>query len=98
MQQNLTLFGPQAVNNVNVTGNRTDVRTMSISPYLRHRFGSVATGEVRYLHNELSSSNSIVNSSADAYSANINSGEAFRILNWGLNYSNQMIHFTPVEP
>ena len=93
MQQNLTLFGPQAVNNVNATGNRTDVRTMSISPYLRHRFGSVATGEVRYLHNELSSSNSIANSSADAYSANINSGEAFRILNWGLNYSNQMIHF-----
>ena len=93
MQQNLTLLGPQAVNNVNATGNRTDIRTMSISPYLRHRFGSLATGEVRYLHNEVSSSNSIVNSSADAYSANINSGEAFRILNWGLNYSNQMIHF-----
>jgi hypothetical protein len=93
MQQNLTLLGPQAVNNVSATGNRTDIRTMSISPYLRHRFGSLATGEVRYLHNEVSSSNSIVNSSADAYSANINSGEAFRILNWGLNYSNQMIHF-----
>ena len=27
MQQNLSLLGPQAINNVNVTGNRADVRT-----------------------------------------------------------------------
>jgi hypothetical protein len=94
IQQNISLLGPQAINNVNVTGNRADVRTASISPYLRHRFGNFATGEVRYLHNEVSSDNAIINSSANAYTANINSGDAFRTLNWGLNYSNQMIEFT----
>ena len=93
-QQNLSLLGPQAINNVNVTGNRADVRTVSISPYLRHRFGSLATGEVRYLHNEVSSDNSRINSSLNGYTANINSGDAFRTLGWGLNYSNQMVDFT----
>jgi uncharacterized protein (PEP-CTERM system associated) len=94
MQQNLSMIGPQAINNVNVTGNRTDVRTLSVSPYLRRRFGSFATGEVRFLHNEVTSSTSFVDSSANAYTANINSGDAFKILGWGLNYSNQTIEFT----
>ncbi len=93
-QQNISLLGPQAVSNVNATANRADVRTLSVSPYLRHRFGNFATGEVRYLHNEVTSSNSFVNSSANVYSAFINSGEAFRILSWGLNYSNQSIEIT----
>ncbi|PTR15174.1 uncharacterized protein (PEP-CTERM system associated) [Nitrosospira sp. Nsp2] len=94
IQQNISLLGPQAISNVNATGNRADVRTLSVSPYLRHRFGNLATGEVRFLHNEVTSNTSFVNSSANAYTANINSGDAFRILAWGLNYSNQTIEFT----
>jgi hypothetical protein len=93
-QQNASLLGPQAIDNVNVTGNRADVRTLSASPYLRHRFGNIATGEIRYTHNEVSSNIARVNSSANAYTATVNSGDAFRILHWGLNYSNQMIEFT----
>jgi hypothetical protein len=93
-QQNTSLLGPQAFDNVNVTGNRADVRTLSASPYLRHRFGDIATGEIRYTHNEVTSSIARVNSSANVYTATVNSGDAFRILQWGLNYSNQMIEFT----
>jgi uncharacterized protein (PEP-CTERM system associated) len=94
-QQNTTLFGPQAIDNVNVTGNRTDVRSFNVSPYIRHRFQDFATTELRYSRNIVSSSsNALFNSQADAFLAGLNSGTAFNTLSWGLNYSNQTVHFS----
>ena len=101
-QQNITLFGPQAIDNVNVTGNRADIRNFSISPYTRHRFQDFATTELRYTRNvTTSSANPLRNSQADMFLAGLTSGSAFTAFNWGLNYSNQTIHFDgsnrPVE-
>lgn len=93
-QQNISLFGPQAIDNVNVTGNRADVRRFNVSPYIRHRFKDFATTELRYAHNIVSSNaNTLRNSQGDSFSARLNSGTAFNILHWGLDYSNHMIHF-----
>ncbi|MEO7320668.1 MAG: TIGR03016 family PEP-CTERM system-associated outer membrane protein, partial [Nitrosospira sp.] len=93
-QQNITLAGPQAIDNVNVTGNRADVRNFSISPYTRHRFQDFATSELRYTRNvTTSSANPLRNSQADMFLAGLTSGTAFTAFNWGLNYSNQTIHF-----
>ena len=94
-QQNVSLLGPQAIDNVNITGNRANVSVYSISPYLRHRFQDFATTEVRYTRNWVSSSaNALFNSTGDGVFAGLNSGSAFRTLGWGVNYSNQMIHFS----
>lgn len=93
-QQNISLLGPQSFDNVNVTGNRADVRTFSISPYLRHRFQNFASGELRYTRSLVSSNaNSLFNSNGDSFSAGLNSGTAFQTLSWGVTYSNQMVHF-----
>jgi uncharacterized protein (PEP-CTERM system associated) len=93
-QQNVSLFGPQAIDNVNVTGNRADIRRFNVSPYIRHRFKDLAFGELRYGHNIVSSSaNSLRNSQGDSFSARLNSGTAFSVLQWGVNYSNNMIRF-----
>ncbi|MDQ3185423.1 MAG: TIGR03016 family PEP-CTERM system-associated outer membrane protein [Pseudomonadota bacterium] len=93
-QQNVSLLGAQAIDNVNVTGNRADIRTYTVSPYLRHRFKDFASTELRYTHGIVeSSANGLRNSQRDGYQFALNSGEAFRTLNWGVNYSNQMIHF-----
>jgi uncharacterized protein (PEP-CTERM system associated) len=40
-----------------------------------------------------SSSNALFNSQADGYQASLNSGTAFRNFQWGLNYSNQQVHY-----
>lgn len=94
-QQNISLLGPQAIDNVNVTGNRANVSAYSISPYLRHRFQDFATTEVRYARSWINSSaNTLFNSNTDSIFAGLNSGSAFRTLGWGVNYSNQMIHFS----
>jgi len=93
-QQNVSLLGPQAIDNVNITGNRANVSVYSISPYLRHRFQDFATTEVRYTRNWVTSgANPLFNSNGDSVFAGLNSGSAFRTLGWGVNYSNQMIHF-----
>ncbi len=93
-QQNVSLLGPQAIDNVNITGNRANVSVYSISPYLRHRFQDFATAEARYARNWVNSSaNSLFSSQADSYLLNLNSGSAFNTLGWGVNYSNQTVHF-----
>jgi uncharacterized protein (PEP-CTERM system associated) len=93
-QQNISLLGPQALNNVNVTGNRANVRTFNVSPYIRHRFKNFASAELRYAHNIVSSNaNQLRSSEADSFLARVNSGTDFGKLHWGLNYSHNMIHF-----
>lgn len=93
-QQNISLSGPQAIDNVNVTGNRANVRTFNVSPYIRHRFKNFASTELRYAHNIVSSNaNSLRNSQADSFFARVNSGTDFGKFHWGLSYSNNMIHF-----
>lgn len=92
-QQNASMFGPQAIDNVNATGNRADIKMYSISPYLRHRFQDFASTELRYTHGIVQSDASALrNSQRDSFQAGLDSGESFRTLKWGFNYSNQMIH------
>ncbi|SOD39991.1 TIGR03016 family PEP-CTERM system-associated outer membrane protein [Nitrosovibrio sp. Nv4] len=93
-QQNISMAGPQAIDNVNVTGNRADVRTFSVSPYLRHRFKNFAVAELRYAHSIVSSNaNTLRNSQGDSFLARLDSGKDFNKFQWGIDYSNQMVHF-----
>lgn len=96
MQQNASLLGPQAVDNTNVTGNIIDLRTYNISPYLRYDFKRFASTELRYTRGIVESNlrNGLRNSQRDSYQFILNSGSAFRTLQWGLNYSKNIIHFT----
>lgn len=89
-QQNISLFGPLAANNTNITGNRATVSTYSISPYLRHSFGSIASSELRYTHDEVRTGVSgLSTSKGDSALFSLNSGPAFSRLGWGLHYSKQ---------
>jgi uncharacterized protein (PEP-CTERM system associated) len=89
-QQNISLFGPQAADNTNITGNRASVTTYSISPYLRHSFDAIASSELRYTHDEVRTHVSgLSNSKGDSILLNLNSGPAFSRLGWGLHYNKQ---------
>jgi len=92
-QQNATLFGAQTTDNINVTGNRRDVRVYTVSPYIRHRFGNLASTELKYTYGIVeSSAGGLRNSRRNSYLASLTSGDYFRTLSWGLNYSHQRIH------
>jgi uncharacterized protein (PEP-CTERM system associated) len=94
-QQNISAFGPQAVDNTNSSGNRTNVRSMRFSPYLSHRFSSFATTELRYARDAVSaSSGGLSTSNTDTVSFNAKSGSAFQTLGWGLQGSDATTHYT----
>ena len=91
-QQNAFLFGSQALDNANLSGNTRDIRNWSISPYARHRFKNLASGEIRYARSGVSSNQrNFFNNSSDAFIASLNSGSAFRTLGWGINYTHTEI-------
>lgn len=91
-QQNAFLFGPPAFDNTNLTGNLRDIRTWSISPYARHRFKNLASGELRYARSAISSNaQQFFNNTIDSVNLSLNSGSAFRTLGWGANYNHTRI-------
>lgn len=94
-QQNISLLGAQAVDNTNTTGNRTDVKTLSLSPYLRKHFGTLATGEARYTHEIVEAeAGGALNSTADRINLRLDSGLAYNRLGWGLSYYKEKLDFT----
>lgn len=93
-QQNISPFAAQSSSNLNLSDNRTEVRTTSISPYLQHRFGSAATAELRYAHDSVdTSTGGLQDTDQDRLLVNVNSGPAYRSVGWGLRYSHQTIHY-----
>lgn len=102
-QQNVSILQPQTENNLNVTNNRTTVKSYSISPFLRHDFGFDAIGELRYTHDVVhygANSGSVSSSTYDAINTRISSGPAYKLFTWALaatrshldnNQSNQKI-------
>ena len=93
-QQNATLLGRQG-DDVNITGNLRNIRQYTASPYLRRRFGDIATTEVRYARilTDSDSSSTFFNSQTNSYTGSILSGPEFQVLQWGLNYARQDIDF-----
>lgn len=108
VQQPLSLASPYGGNIGNATGNIVNVRTSSVSPYLLHRFGSIATGMARYTHmNQDYSSGGpsttgsaylggLSSSTSDSTLLTLNSGTAFNNLLWGLNFNDNVIRYAGI--
>ncbi|MDD5330806.1 MAG: TIGR03016 family PEP-CTERM system-associated outer membrane protein [Sulfuricella sp.] len=96
-QQNISLLGAQAADNANLTGNRTEVRTLSLSPYLRKRFGIMASGEARYTHETVDTAAAGLNSQADRVNLRLDSGPAFGRFGWGVNYAKDKTDFAGLQ-
>lgn len=89
-QQNVFAGGPLALDNVSDTGNRSDVVTYSISPYLRQRFGGYADLEARYTHSEVKVGGTAASDSAlDEVDVSLSSGRRSPLLTWAFNYNKQ---------
>jgi uncharacterized protein (PEP-CTERM system associated) len=93
-RQDFSLLGSQADSDVNVTGNRTSVRSYSVSPYLRRDFGPDAHGEARFTRSEVSYSNSLFSSEANRIGMRLWSGPSFKVLTWNVAYNKDHIAYT----
>ena len=120
-QQNITTTGrgafsnfgsaatlDDADDNINNTGDRQDVRTYRVSPYLRRQFGNFADAEVRFTYDDVSASDTNAgvpqfngSSSSDSrssnYRADVRSGSRYLLFPWTLAYENRQIDFDSGE-
>jgi len=92
--RSISAFGPLAEDpngNRYTSDNQTDVKTWRISPYLTHRFGTFATGILRYSHDSVTSDSSSIfgDSTADGITLDIASGTGFRSVGWNLHVARQ---------
>lgn len=92
-QRAASAFGPLLFNNAGGIGagngfasaNSNEVKTFRLSPYLMNRFGSYATGELRYAQDRVSSNASgLGDTNGGTTSLNVNSGTAFHTLGWNV--------------
>lgn len=112
-QQPLYVAGPMGFGNTSANGNLMNVTTTSVSPYVTHRFGSFATGLVRYTHQTMDFSQAgpanvngyaggyglgMYNMITDTALATLNSGSDFNNLIWGLNLNNSRISYAGMPP
>jgi uncharacterized protein (PEP-CTERM system associated) len=89
-RQAVSAFGP-VPNNSYTANNGTNISTWSISPYLRHRFGSTATMTARLSRDSVQggSGSGFGNSLASTRALDVTSGPAFPDLGWNVHYSHQ---------
>ncbi|MGH8717639.1 MAG: TIGR03016 family PEP-CTERM system-associated outer membrane protein [Burkholderiales bacterium] len=85
-QQNTSIFGPIARDNTNDTGNRSDVKTFSLSPYLKRNLGSLLNYEARYTYSVFDTDQDIVNNGdLRRIDLRVDSGRAFQT-GFGVEY------------
>lgn len=98
-QQAVSPFGPQSLDSLSLTDNRTDVRTLSVSPYFRHSFGQEAAGEVRFRRSMVDTdTKGLVADRTDQYILALQSGPSFKTIGWGVNYSHQDLSYPGSGP
>lgn len=89
-RQAVSAFGPLPQNSFSNLNN-TEIRTWSISPNIRHRFGSTATLTARYTRDSVSGGGGVgfSNTMANTRAAQLQSGTNFANIGWYLNYTHQ---------
>lgn len=100
-QQNISVFGTQALDNTNVSGNRQNVSSYSVSPYIKGMLGAELNYELR--HNTYitdSGASQLAHTQTDELLGHLKWGTPLRPINWGLDYSQRRTDYanrTPVE-
>ncbi len=89
-QQNINLTGATGTSNYNITGNSSEVRTLSLVPSWRARFGSQALLDVRWQLTYSDSDNgAIANTAGNALTLSLKSGSAVNRFPWSVAYKLQ---------
>lgn len=92
-QQATSAFGPQSSGNGYVSNNQNEVRTYRVSPYLVHRFGAFANGELRYARDMVSSNNlGMRRSDGNTISTRVTSGPSFHRFGWDASLARSVIN------
>jgi uncharacterized protein (PEP-CTERM system associated) len=92
-QQSISPFGPRPSGDLYSNRNRTEIDSWSISPYLTHRFGSVASGLLRFTRDSVGGGDVLGyrGTGGNTLLATLDSGPTFRTVSWGVSYLKQKL-------
>jgi uncharacterized protein (PEP-CTERM system associated) len=91
-QRAASAFGPLGSDNGYLANNRNEVRSYRISPYLTHRFGAFANGQLRYIHDAVSTDNiGFRRSEGNTVNLLLSSGPTFRRFGWDASLARSVI-------
>lgn len=96
-RQNISAFGPQLTDTVQVSGNSNQVRAYSLSPYLQHYFRGVATAVLRYDYQRVASG-SLLGVQSDGASLRLTGDNVGRSWNWDLALDRKHIADAALAP
>ena len=93
--QSISLLAPLSLSSFNTTGNIATVGTYYVSPFLRRDFGSAVQAEARFTYTVVNSDDLSVlpDSVANRVNLRLNSGPAYRLLAWGIDYKKEIINY-----
>jgi uncharacterized protein (PEP-CTERM system associated) len=93
-QQVISAFGTQSADPALVNSNRTEVRSFSLSPYIRGALGSIANYDARFTHaSTRSASDAVSDHSTSQASLRIGSISDLRVLGWSVDATRQVYDF-----
>ena len=94
-QQSVSAFGTQSTDPSLANGNRTEVRTYNLSPYVRGRLADLASYEARLTHTGTrNSSTTASNNSSDEARLRLGGDSPLRVLSWSADATRQVIDFS----
>ncbi len=88
-QQNTSLLGSSAQDNLSIVSDRADVQTISVSPYVKHNFANWFEGTAKYKFSTTEYDQSISDSESKNVNLALKNGSKFKKLRWNASYSNQ---------
>lgn len=88
-QQNISSLGKVGTSNYNITGNRTETRSFSITPSWRSRFGTRANFDARWQlsYSESDSAGAVPGTTGSNFRLGLTSGSAYQKTPWGVSYA-----------
>ena len=91
----ISLLAPLSLSSFNTTGNVATVGKYYVSPFLRRDFGSAVHAEARYTYSVVNSDDPsrVPNSVADRVDLRLNSGPAYKLLVWNIEYRKESINY-----
>src|SRR5206468_3055314 len=94
-QQAVSAFGTQSVDPSLINGNRTEVRTFMLSPYVRGRVAELAKYEARLTHaSTRSSSTKASDNNSSQAMLQLGGESALRVLSWSADATRHVIDYS----
>lgn len=94
-QQSTSAYGTRSADSTLINANRTEVRTLTLSPYLKGRIANAADYEVRLTQNWTRNSTAdTANNSSTLASVRVGSDSSSRTLNWSADASHQAYDYS----